>query len=213
MLLLPCGCAIAATFTGNIVAKLGVALSCALLLWIATTLHHPKGVGWILIAFLLSAVGDGFLSYRAGRESYFIAGITFFFLAHASFLTFALYHGRMRPWVLGGLLFVYLPYYVLYLRPSTSSLALSLSVLLYLLISCCTLSVATGTRLPPFTKWSFVAGIVALVFSDTLISLNEFLGWREANFLILPTYYLAHICVTAAAIACATRPGPSEAEA
>jgi hypothetical protein len=32
--------------------------------------------------------------------------------------------------------------------------------------------------------------------SDTIISFNEFLGYRELNSLILPTYYLAHLTIT-----------------
>jgi hypothetical protein len=35
-----------------------------------------------------------------------------------------------------------------------------------------------------------------ILFSDTIIALKEFTGYNELNFLILPTYYLAHISIT-----------------
>ena len=56
-------------------------------------------------------------------------------------------------------------------------------------------------RLPAALKWAYLAGIALIVFSDTLISFKEFLRYRRFDFLILPTYYLAHLCVTWAAIA------------
>jgi hypothetical protein len=41
-----------------------------------------------------------------------------------------------------------------------------------------------------------VAGIVLVVFSDTIISFKEFLDYDGLNWLILPTYYLAHLAIT-----------------
>ena len=49
-----------------------------------------------------------------------------------------------------------------------------------------------GARL----KWLFITGIGLIVFSDTLISFGEFLRWKRGNWLILPTYYLAQLCVS-----------------
>ena len=45
-------------------------------------------------------------------------------------------------------------------------------------------------------KGLYVAGIVLVVFSDTIISFKEFLDYHALNGLILPTYYLAHLAIT-----------------
>jgi hypothetical protein len=71
------------------------------------------------------------------------------------------------------------------------------AVLLYLLISCVTLAAALGRRAPPRSWWLYAAGIALIVLSDTLIAFAEFLGQHRGDSLILPTYYLAHLCVTA----------------
>jgi len=49
-------------------------------------------------------------------------------------------------------------------------------------------------------KWSYFAGVTLILFSDTIISLNEFTSCAALNFLILPTYYAAHISITFALI-------------
>lgn len=37
-----------------------------------------------------------------------------------------------------------------------------------------------------------------ILFSDTLIALREFMEYGKWDFLVLPTYYLAHIVITRA---------------
>jgi uncharacterized membrane protein YhhN len=199
LLLIPSGLAVAALVTGSLAAKLGVALSCAFILFLGCLRTGPRegrATVWVMAALVLSAVGDWFLSNRGGRESYFIAGIGFFFGAHVGFLKYAWRQGQLNRLVLAGLCLVYLAYYVLALRPVIVSPVLAAAVLGYLLISCLALSVACGLRLPLSLKLPFIAGIVLIVFSDTLISFNEFLRWRQWSWLILPTYYLSHICIT-----------------
>lgn len=199
LLLIPSGLAVAALVTGSIVAKLSVALSCASILFLGRLRNGPSegcSTSWVMASLVMSAVGDWFLSNRGGRESYFIAGIGFFFGAHVGFLNYAWRQGQLNRVVLGGLFVVYLPYYAFALRPAIGSPVLAVAVLGYLLISCLALSVACGLRLPLPLKLPFIAGICLIVFSDTLISFNEFLHWRQWSWLILPTYYLSHLCLT-----------------
>jgi hypothetical protein len=47
----------------------------------------------------------------------------------------------------------------------------------------------------PGKPW-YVGGIALIVFSDTLIALREFMQVTQWDFLVLPTYYAAHILVT-----------------
>lgn len=49
---------------------------------------------------------------------------------------------------------------------------------------------------PILPKCLFVAGIASILFSDTIIAFKEFSGYKELNFLIMPTYYLSHILMT-----------------
>jgi hypothetical protein len=70
------------------------------------------------------------------------------------------------------------------------------AVLGYLLISCVALAAAIGLRQPGVVKSLYVAGIVLVVISDTIISFKEFLDYHDLNGLILPTYYLAHLAIT-----------------
>jgi len=198
LLLLPFGLAIAALGTGDLRAKMGVAVSCALiLLWaLRGAPKCRRDAGWVVAALCLSAAGDWFLSNKGHREAYFLAGIALFFGAHMGYLTYACHQGRLQRTVLGALLCVYLSYYVFCLRPAIPRPALALAVLLYLLISCVVLSAAWGMRMRPRLKWPYVTGIGLIVVSDTLISFNEFLGWKWWNWLILPTYYLAQLCVS-----------------
>jgi len=191
--------ALAALATGAAVPRLGVALSCALLLlwsFLRGAGERGRDVFWVIAALALSMGGDSFLSHRGGREWFFIAGIALFFGAHVGYLNYALRRGRMNWAVLGALGLIYLPYYGFCLWPGIRSPVLALAVLAYLLISCLVFSAACGLRPPAGAKWLFISGIGFLVFSDTVISLSEFMRWREWNRLIMPTYYLSHILIT-----------------
>jgi len=153
-------------------------------------------VWFIIAAFAFSIVGDWFLSTRHGSSLRFIYGIFFFFIAHAGYLCYSLWNGRIN-WILTILLLaVYLVFFVLCLYPSIKETTFMIAVLLYLIISCFSLGAAVGTRLKPSPKWVYFFGISMVLFSDTIIAFREFTEFREYSFLILPTYYLAQIGVT-----------------
>ena len=151
---------------------------------------------WVIAAFVMSMVGDYFLSNRRGHEAYFLLGIAAYFLAHLGYLAFALSNGRVSWLALAILLTGYMAYYLLKLRPAIGDPLLSIAVLAYLLISCFALAAAIGLRLPRLARGFYVAGLCLIVLSDTLISFTEFLRYRDLNGLILPTYYLAHVSIT-----------------
>ncbi len=199
---LPACLAVAALQTGYLPLKLGVPLLCAVLLLVAFhgTMRQRLDIWFVIGAFVFSAIGDYFLSNRRGQESYFLYGIAAFFVAHLGYLGFSLRNGRLHLAALCTLLAGYLPYFLLALRPAISSPALFVAVLLYLLISCVGLAAAAGLRLTPTGKWPYVFGILMVVVSDTIISFSEFLKYREFNDWILPTYYLAHLAVTASVV-------------
>jgi uncharacterized membrane protein YhhN len=198
LLLVPLAVGVAATQTDYLPFKMAVPGLCALILLWA---YHGQpayqlDVAVVVLAFVFSLIGDYFLSNKGGTEIYFVVGIGMYFVAHLGYLAYALRNGRVQRIVLGVLLLSYLIYYFVSLNPAIDDTVLSVAVLLYLLISCLALAAATGMTLPAEQKWLYVFGIAMIVLSDTAISFNEFLDIRTFNWLILPTYYLAHLTVS-----------------
>jgi uncharacterized membrane protein YhhN len=155
-----------------------------------------KDSWWIGAAFLFSILGDWHLTFMNDDASMFVKGIGLYFVAHIGYLVFGTLNGRINWKFTVGLLAILLLYYLLMLYPSIDDKMLAFATLLYLLISCLSLGAAIGIKHPPVVKWSFAFGIFLILFSDTIISIKDFLGLDEVEFLILPTYYLAHISIT-----------------
>jgi hypothetical protein len=65
------------------------------------------------------------------------------------------------------------------------------------MVSCLALSAAAGLTWTGASKILYVTGISLIVISDTAISLNEFLGIKAADRIVLPTYFPAHLAITA----------------
>lgn len=194
--------------------KLSVPGACGVILGLGLArgwFAHP-GPAWALIwAFAWSMVGDWFLSYRAGRDTWFEAGIAGFFLAHLGYISHALQQGRLhRPTLLGSL-GVFVPYYLLALAPRISNPVLNSAVLLYLLVSCVALAAAAGLGTAFAPRALYLGAIALVVFSDLVISFKEFLRYHALDWLILPTYYLAHLGATASTlvrVGTRSEPGP-----
>ena len=198
LLFVPVSSAVMALVYHDFVFKAGVAAGGILIIFACflTDRERRKDVLLVVAAFLLSIVGDWYLSTMRGDTGRFIAGIGFFFLAHAGYLAYALLNGRFKWAVTIVFLAGYLLFFLLKLFPVISDSMLMLAALLYLLISCFSLGAAAGMRFAADVKWAYLAGIALILFSDTIIALKEFAGYRELNFLILPTYYLAQISLT-----------------
>ena len=200
LLVLPVVAAGLALATGRLPLKLGVPALCALILVSTLRRSPPSGrqqVWAVVAAFGLSMVGDYFLSSRRGHPHYFEAGIAAFFGAHLGYLRYSLLNGGLHRRALAVLLLVFVSYFGLALAPVIESGMLRVAVLLYLLISCVGLAAALGLKQPVVVKSIYAAGIGLVVFSDTIISFSEFLHYRALNGWILPTYYLAHLAITA----------------
>lgn len=198
LLLIPLAVGVAATQTDYLPFKMAVPGLCALiLLWAYQGAEASRlDLAAIVLAFVFSLIGDYFLSNKSGNELFFVVGIGMYFIAHLGYLAYALRNGRLHLPVLSVLLLGYLIYYVVSLNPAIADPVLSGAVLLYLLISCLALAAAAGMTLPGAQKWLYGVGIALIVLSDTAISFNEFLQIRTFNWLILPTYYLAHLTVS-----------------
>lgn len=153
-------------------------------------------VWMVIVAFAFSIAGDWFLSNMNGDANMFVSGIALFFVAHVGYLSYALMNGKIT-WIFTGIVLTgFLIFYFISLFPSIDEDIINIAAFIYLLISCFSMGAAVGIEAKPMIKWSYVFGILLVLFSDTIISLKEFVGYTDLNFLILPTYYLAHISIT-----------------
>jgi len=200
VLFIPATFAVLAWMGWGYVFRAAVSVSCAVIVWLMAKQINKGSKWYVIAALLLSICGDWFLSHRRGIPVRFIYGVCLYFMAHVGFLCFCLKNGRVNRYVLIALLTGFLMFFFVALRPALSQPALFISILAYLIVSCLSLAAATGLHLAPLVRWCFVFGIALLVFSDTLIALNEFVGYKDLRFLIMPTYYAAHIFVTMALI-------------
>lgn len=167
-----------------------------ILLFYFNELRNRKDVWMIIAAFLFSIGGDWFLSHKHGDAGMFVAGIALFFVAHVGYLSYALLNGRIK-WLFTAILLVgYLLFFALKLYPGIEDKTLMIAALIYLLISCFSLGAASGLQAETWEKWAYIFGIFLILFSDTIIAFREFIGYKELDFLILPTYYIAHISIT-----------------
>lgn len=200
MLLAQIVSAIIAIRTGIFIYKIGVAALGSIILLIAFSkqLVYIFDVWVVILAFLASMIGDYFLSSMNGNNSMFIIGISLYFLAHLGYLIYSLLNGaiRWRFTVLLTIAFLVFFYFTLY--PNILDKTLTITVLFYLIVSCVSLGAALGLKGEPIVKWPYVIGIALILFSDTIISLKEFMNYDSLNILILPTYYLAQISITTA---------------
>lgn len=190
--------AILGVSTANFIFKSGTAGMGILIILIINSQAKKsvKDIWWILVAFLFSIIGDWFLSNMNGDSLMFVKGIALFFLAHVGYLLYALFNGRIKGMFTGILLAVYLVFFFLVLYPTFTDVSLMVASLIYLLISCFSLGAAMGMERNTKEKWSYIFGIVLIIFSDTIIAFKEFVDYHMFDFLITPTYYLAHIFIT-----------------
>ena len=197
LLILPIISAILALLHFGFVFKSGTAGLGILILMILYPgrLRQKKDVLMIIAAFIFSIVGDWFLSNKHGNTGMFVAGIVSFFFAHIGYLLFSLMNGKINRIFTFVFLTGYLLFFLLELYPNIDNPMLMWAALGYLVISCISIGAAVGIRANPVIKWSYVSAIFFILFSDTIIAYREFVGFEELSFLILPTYYLAHIVI------------------
>lgn len=146
-------------------------------------------------AFAFSIVGDWYMSNMGRNVDMFVAGIAFYFFAHVGYLLYALMNGKVKWKFSVILLTAYLLFFFQVLYPSYNDSILMWVTLIYLIISCISLGTAIGLRGNSISKWTYVFGIFLILFSDTIIAYKEFVEFNKLSFLILPTYYLAHITI------------------
>lgn len=190
--------AVVALYTKYFLFKSGSAgIGALIILILSSRRRFATSDLWMVVwAFLFSIVGDYFLSHRGGDIMMFVYGIFFFFLAHVGYLAYSLFNGKIRwPFTL-VLCAGYLIFFFTSLYENIGDPILMWAALAYLFVSCISLGAAWGLAQKGWVKWGYITGIGLILFSDTLIAFGEFMDYDRWDFLILPTYYLAHIVIT-----------------
>lgn len=202
--------AVLALTVGGFLFQSGSAgLGALAILWLMGGKGFRRADLWMAIAaFAFSIVGDYFLSNRGGDPLMFVYGIGFFFLAHLGYLGYALCHGRLDLKVTALFCTGYLIFFFTSLYGGISDPVLMWAALAYLFVSCFSMGAAWGISPAGNSRNLYLMGIGLILFSDTLIAFREFMAYTGWDFLILPTYYLAHLLVTWAVWE-GVRPGPT----
>ena len=201
LLLVPVIFAVLHYRTGKYPFSAAVTLSClaAVFLWADFR---------ITAAYALSVVGDWFMAHSGGKngDRRLMGGILFFFLAHACFLSYSIYHMAYRPqllWLIpaGLLVLGYGIFLFKKLFPAIPDRTLRIAAAAYTGISLAVLTASLLSRDDPLSKWLFCGGIAMIMFSDTLIALSRFLGTKGVGRYICPTYFACHVLVAASVMA------------
>lgn len=148
-------------------------------------------------ALVVSCIGDYFLMHKGSKEWMYLLGIVGFSLGHILFIAHALtqVHFAKAGLFTGAVLAIWFTPYLLLRVIRKAPKLLQLPVVLYTIISVASLACAvmTGDIL-------YILGIASLVFSDTMIAENDFVGNPKTGWIIMPTYYLCHILVALSAL-------------
>ncbi len=204
LLLLPLATFVGYFVTDSFLLRSLTTLFCLAIVLILS-LHRPKlaAVGWVIAAFAFSFAGDYVLGHWGGSFEGFVCGVGLFLLAHLGYVVYSLRCGRMQWWLLAILVVVFGAYFVLLLRPAIGDDVTRLAVLAYILVSCLSMAAAVGIgksfeAYDRFARGLYIAGIFSLLFSDLLIAQKRFLHDGTLYALMMPTYFLSQLLVTAA---------------
>lgn len=200
-LLLPLICMLLGLRTRKYAWNCALTLSCAAI--VACTGRLPALYSMV-IGLCVSVIGDFFMAHKAGRTSWYLAGIGGFFVAHVCFVVYAA--GRFVPSTRiltagAALLCIVAWYFAQRVLPKVESAPMRVAVALYACVSFVSLLLAAGLGAGELERLLYAVGIACIVGSDTMIAENDFVGNKNWGGYIMPTYYLCHIFVAASAVA------------
>jgi len=157
---------------------------------------------WPMAAGLLvSVAGDWFLSHQNGAPNRFLYGVALFFAAHCLFSVGAAMKFRFNvPALVIGIVLVagYAVYMGARVLPHVEA-GMKIPLCLYALVSIVSLYFAMSMKANPRVTAMYILGIAAILFSDTMIAENIYLGSYLAGRLVHPTYYFCHLLLALSA--------------
>ena len=168
-----------------------------------SVLFTSGGINNRLLAagLFVSVVADWFLNHQSGHSERFLYGVIGFFIAHCLFAGYA----AVRRFSLGAhiatavLLIGFGIYMYMRVLPNVEA-GLKIPIIAYVLVSILSLYTAFSMNAPTAEKILYIVGIAAIVFSDTMIAENIFVGVKQAGKLVHPTYYACHWLITLSAL-------------
>lgn len=200
-LLLPVGAMALGLKTKKYVWNCVLTLSCAAIVILT---GRGKMMAPLVAALAVSVVGDYFMGHKNGKPIRYILGIAFFLLAHLAFIWYAAgrFAGSARIFIAGGALIGMLLWYLSarVLPKLKGQRPMQIAVTLYSLVTGVSVVAAAGMQAGQFEALLYAVGIVMIALSDTMIAETDFVGNKEWQSYIMPTYYLCHILVAASAV-------------
>ncbi len=176
------------------VCSLITILCLAVLIFVKRT-ETPVGMTAALAACVC---GDLILNNRGGSRELFLAGTAAFAAAQILFAAYAWSYGKRFSRMLFLMVSpLYLGYLVVFIFPILYESVFCTVILAYSALSLVTLCTAAAMQAPRLLKWTFVCGVVCLLLSDTIISFDNFLGFRDLDPLMIPLYGISQIAFTA----------------
>ncbi len=161
------------------------------------------GKGLLILALILSWIGDVLLIFADRHELYFIFGLGSFLLAHVFYVILFLKHATMQKlklfWFAIGLVLVsaYLGIFLTILIPKLGDL--TIPVVIYAFIISIMLLSTVRALLTWQNKYSLLVflGALCFVISDSLLAINKFYEQLpQASLLIMLTYLAAQFLIT-----------------
>jgi uncharacterized membrane protein YhhN len=192
-------CALLRCTLGNYIFSACTTLLCAC----AAALSAAGASKWAIAAGLLvSIAGDWFLAHQRPGAGRFLYGVILFLIAHCLFSVSAAMRFKFSAGALAAaavLAVCYGLYMYLRILPRVDS-GLKLPLVMYMLVSVISLWFAMSMAGPGYVRLVYTVGIAAIVFSDTMIAENIYMGSALAGRLVHPTYYLCHVLVALSAL-------------
>lgn len=154
------------------------------------------------LGLFVSVVADWFLCHQSGHSERFLYGVAGFFVAHCLFTAhaFTRFSFNVPGLIAAVAIAVGFSLYMAFRALPHVAAGLKMPIVAYMLISVLSLYAAFSMNAPVFEKILYIAGIASIVFSDTMISENIFLGVHKAGRLVHPTYYACHWLITLSAL-------------
>jgi uncharacterized membrane protein YhhN len=160
---------------------------------------------WIFLALFFSWTGDIFLLFDEKGPSFFLLGLSAFFIAQVFYIVF--FHNiRMREYIRGNalLLLLVIVYYSILISVLSPFLGnMKLPVRIYGVVLSFMLMLAMHTTLGKNRRAALwmTTGAILFVASDSLLAFNKFFStFNYAGLTIMLTYGLAQLFITEGAV-------------
>lgn len=162
-------------------------------------------VGGLFFSFL----GDVFLMFQSGSSTYFMLGLSAFFIAHLLYLwAFTRVYIKNQEVELikkqGWIMILILGYGIFFFRTVKDHLGkMSGPVIAYITVISLMLLMAVNryNRVGKVSFWLITIGALLFVASDSFLAWNKFMEpFDDAHILIMGTYGIAQLCIMLGAL-------------